>query len=90
MTERERRALLPRRPTVTFWQRLLETARNTHERQQPPADRLDQDGMRTRTTAPGTNHPDRTLPPHRVGDLCGDTEKNVALLQGIRFVRALR
>ncbi|WP_420543114.1 WhiB family transcriptional regulator [Streptomyces niveus] len=30
MTERERRALLRRRPHVTSWQRLLETARNTH------------------------------------------------------------
>ncbi|MGA5799167.1 WhiB family transcriptional regulator [Streptomyces cellulosae] len=32
MTERERRALLRRRPTVTSWQRLLETARLEHER----------------------------------------------------------
>ncbi|WP_069630039.1 WhiB family transcriptional regulator [Streptomyces niveus] len=31
MTERERRALLRRRPSVTSWRRLLETARNTHE-----------------------------------------------------------
>ncbi|GGJ90494.1 hypothetical protein GCM10011583_22380 [Streptomyces camponoticapitis] len=31
MTERERRALLRRRPTVTSWRRLLETARSEHE-----------------------------------------------------------
>ncbi|MFF9868139.1 WhiB family transcriptional regulator [Streptomyces sp. NPDC013953] len=33
MTERERRALLRRRPTVTSWQRLLDTARAEHARQ---------------------------------------------------------
>lgn len=32
MTERERRALLRRRPTVTSWRRLLETARAEYER----------------------------------------------------------
>ncbi|MFC8194314.1 WhiB family transcriptional regulator [Streptomyces sp. NPDC060006] len=32
-TERERRALLRRRPTVTSWHRLLETARLEHEQQ---------------------------------------------------------
>ena len=31
MTERERRALLRRRPNVTSWRRLLETARAEHE-----------------------------------------------------------
>jgi WhiB family redox-sensing transcriptional regulator len=31
MTERERRALLRRRPDVKSWQRLLEDARRTHE-----------------------------------------------------------
>lgn len=31
MTERERRALLRRRPTVSSWRRLLETARADHE-----------------------------------------------------------
>ncbi|MFJ8076997.1 WhiB family transcriptional regulator [Streptomyces sp. NPDC096176] len=31
MTERERRALLRRRPTVTSWRRLLETARREYE-----------------------------------------------------------
>lgn len=30
-TDRERRALLRRRPTVTSWRRLLETARAEHE-----------------------------------------------------------
>jgi WhiB family redox-sensing transcriptional regulator len=30
MTERERRALLRRRPNVTSWRRLLETARQDH------------------------------------------------------------
>ncbi|MDQ6649943.1 MAG: WhiB family transcriptional regulator [Actinomycetota bacterium] len=30
MTERERRALLRRRPNVTSWRRLLETARREH------------------------------------------------------------
>ncbi|MFB6866160.1 WhiB family transcriptional regulator [Streptomyces virginiae] len=32
MTERERRALLERRPTVTSWRRLLKTARTEYER----------------------------------------------------------
>ncbi|WP_258016471.1 WhiB family transcriptional regulator [Streptomyces sp. AJS327] len=32
MTERERRALLRRRPTVSSWRRLLETARTEYER----------------------------------------------------------
>jgi len=32
MTERERRALLRRRPNVTSWRRLLETALETYER----------------------------------------------------------
>ena len=32
MTERERRALLRRRPNVTSWRRLLQTARETYER----------------------------------------------------------
>ena len=32
MTERERRALLRRRPNVDSWRRLLETARAEHER----------------------------------------------------------
>ena len=31
MTERERRALLRRRPNVTSWRRLLQTARATYE-----------------------------------------------------------
>jgi WhiB family redox-sensing transcriptional regulator len=34
MTERERRALLKRRPNVTSWRRLLEAARAEHERAQ--------------------------------------------------------
>ncbi|MGW3361204.1 WhiB family transcriptional regulator [Streptomyces bungoensis] len=38
MTERERRALLRRRPTVTSWRRLLEIARADHER---PANSVD-------------------------------------------------
>ncbi|MEU4089807.1 WhiB family transcriptional regulator [Streptomyces aureus] len=37
MTERERRALLRRRPTVTSWLNLLETARVEHERSQDTA-----------------------------------------------------
>ena len=32
MTERERRALLRRRPDVTSWAELLQTARTAHER----------------------------------------------------------
>jgi len=32
MTERERRALLRRRPNVTSWRRLLETAQSDHSR----------------------------------------------------------
>nr|WP_055533905.1 WhiB family transcriptional regulator [Streptomyces graminilatus] len=35
MTDRERRALLRRRPTVTSWRRLLEAARAQHDRQAP-------------------------------------------------------
>ncbi|MEU6319414.1 WhiB family transcriptional regulator [Streptomyces sp. NPDC047009] len=31
MTERERRSLLRRRPTVTSWRRLLEAARTEHQ-----------------------------------------------------------
>lgn len=37
MTERERRALLKRRPNVRSWRRLLETARAEHERATMPA-----------------------------------------------------
>ena len=33
MTERERRALLRRRPEVTSWRELLETAREQHRRE---------------------------------------------------------
>jgi WhiB family redox-sensing transcriptional regulator len=33
MTERERRALLRRRPDVKSWRELLETARDRYERQ---------------------------------------------------------
>ena len=36
MTERERRALLRRRPTVSSWRRLLETARSEYERATRP------------------------------------------------------
>lgn len=43
MTERERRALLRRRPTVTSWRRLLETARAEHE-QHASRPRADQPG----------------------------------------------
>ena len=35
MTERERRALLRRRPNVSSWRRLLEAARAEHERSSP-------------------------------------------------------
>lgn len=38
MTERERRALLKRRPTVASWRRLLETARAAHDEQTGTAD----------------------------------------------------
>lgn len=34
MTERERRALLRRRPNVTSWRMLLQTAQDEYERQQ--------------------------------------------------------
>lgn len=46
MTERERRALLRRRPTVTSWRRLLETARTEYERSSgllPIGDEADED-----------------------------------------------
>jgi WhiB family redox-sensing transcriptional regulator len=36
MTERERRALLKKRPNVTSWRRLLETARAEHQRAAGP------------------------------------------------------
>ncbi|GHA49421.1 transcriptional regulator WhiB [Streptomyces spiroverticillatus] len=36
MTERERRALLRRRPLVTSWANLLEAARTAHEQSAPP------------------------------------------------------
>jgi WhiB family transcriptional regulator, redox-sensing transcriptional regulator len=36
MTERERRALLRRRPNVTSWRNLLETARDEHVRVTAP------------------------------------------------------
>ncbi|WP_406503191.1 WhiB family transcriptional regulator [Streptomyces sp. NBC_00212] len=36
MTDRERRALLRRRPTVTSWRRLLEAARSEHRREPGP------------------------------------------------------
>jgi WhiB family redox-sensing transcriptional regulator len=36
MTERERRALLRRRPNVTSWRKLLETARDEHARSLAP------------------------------------------------------
>lgn len=39
MTERERRALLRRRPTVTSWRSLLEAARAEHTRRASPAGR---------------------------------------------------
>jgi WhiB family redox-sensing transcriptional regulator len=43
MTERERRALLRRRPNVTSWQLLLQTAQDEYERQRiltGPAERV--------------------------------------------------
>ena len=36
MTERERRALLRRRPNVTSWRRMLQTARDTYEGRDEP------------------------------------------------------
>jgi WhiB family redox-sensing transcriptional regulator len=38
MTDRERRALLRRRPTVTSWRSLLFTARTEHDQQARPGD----------------------------------------------------
>lgn len=38
MTERDRRALLRRRPLVTSWRRLLEAARSEHDRLVRPDD----------------------------------------------------
>lgn len=38
MTDRERRALLRRRPTVTSWRNLLEAARREHDRSARAAD----------------------------------------------------
>jgi WhiB family transcriptional regulator, redox-sensing transcriptional regulator len=42
MTERERRALLRRRPDVASWRRLLESARNHYERQVTAEAELDE------------------------------------------------
>ncbi|MFB7868092.1 WhiB family transcriptional regulator [Streptomyces sp. NPDC056069] len=39
MTERERRGLLKRRPTVQSWARLLETARRQHDTGTPASQR---------------------------------------------------
>jgi WhiB family redox-sensing transcriptional regulator len=41
MTERERRALLRRRPTVVSWRRLLETARTEYEQSYAVCDVVD-------------------------------------------------
>lgn len=38
MTDRERRSLLRRRPTVTSWRTLLEAARTEHDRRGLPAE----------------------------------------------------
>ena len=43
MTERERRALLKRRPNVGSWRRLLETARAEHERALAPEEAQPED-----------------------------------------------
>ena len=40
MTERERRALLRRRPDVTSWRELLETAKEQYEQSQDPEEEL--------------------------------------------------
>lgn len=41
MTERERRALLRRRPDVTSWRRLLESARDEYEQKTTRTDTID-------------------------------------------------
>lgn len=46
MTERERRALLRRRPNVTSWRVLLQTARETYERQDTTIDLVAIEGVR--------------------------------------------
>lgn len=46
-TERERRALLRRRPTVTSWRLLLETARAEHGRQDTEHRRPGESSLRT-------------------------------------------
>ena len=59
MTERERRALLRRRPNVASWRRLLETARAEHERM------LEASAPATSaaTVAPSRLRPARRVPP---------------------------
>ncbi|GGN45160.1 WhiB family transcriptional regulator [Streptomyces fuscichromogenes] len=47
MTERERRSLLRRRPMVTSWRILLDTARTEHERADGGSDDSTEDGSRT-------------------------------------------
>ena len=47
MTERERRAVLKRRPNVQSWSRLLETARAEHEREVVAAEAQEQGAART-------------------------------------------
>ncbi|MER6465632.1 WhiB family transcriptional regulator [Streptomyces sp. NPDC001288] len=46
-TERERRALLRRRPTVTSWRLLLETARAEHRRQDAEPQEPGETSLRT-------------------------------------------
>jgi WhiB family redox-sensing transcriptional regulator len=45
MTERERRALLRRRPDVTSWRRLLESAREEYEQRTRPDGEVAEDGL---------------------------------------------
>jgi WhiB family transcriptional regulator, redox-sensing transcriptional regulator len=54
MTEQERRALLRRRPTVTSWKDLLETAQAEYERQAAPSSSATGRGERGRRQIPPT------------------------------------
>ena len=68
MTERERRALLRRRPTVTSWRALLETARHEYERSTGLLTLDDDDD----------EYGERAYPPDRAGSPRTGSRRNVA------------
>jgi WhiB family transcriptional regulator, redox-sensing transcriptional regulator len=69
MTERERRALLRRRPDVTSWRRLLESARDEYEQKftRPDAEGAET-GVTTTGVTTGVTIPRQSLPRELVAD----------------------